>query len=229
MPAEGPWPAPVSCPAGRHRRWGTNKNDAQKAFFLFAFSKTFTQHYESRTTAYIRDYLPSVEQITAAEGLSVSNAINYVYSKTNLDAPDHRLFGNNIELALSLVQRRTGASVHYADNAPEIDHIFPRSVLAEKGFDPSEIEDIGNNWILPRGINRNKSAKHPKELLKPVDDQALAAALINRASLDYRSFSSFVRDRREALVDRLRQITQLREPDFDILYEEEEEEQEVVQ
>ena len=191
-----------------------SKADARKTFFLFAFSKTFTQHYESRTAAYIRDYLPAPEEIANGEGLSFAGAAEYVSRKANFTAPDHRLFGNNVELALSLIQNRTGAKVHYTDNLPEIDHIFPRSVLAKKGVDPIEIEDLGNKWLLPRGRNRNKSAKHPKDFLKDVNDRVLQTAHISREALDYRSFSKFVRDRREALVARIQQHARLTEADF---------------
>lgn len=207
--------------APKHRFSETAKENARKAFFLFAFSKIFTQHYESRTAAFIRDHLPSAEQISKGEGLTFADAAQYVYWKTNLAAPDHRLFGNNTELLLSLVQNRTGGKVHYPDNVPEIDHIFPRSVLAEKGVDQQDIEDIGNKWILPRERNRNKSATHPKSFVQPVADEVLKAAYISRDSLDYRTFSKFVRHRRDALVRRAQQLSRLNPADFASLEEKE--------
>jgi hypothetical protein len=98
-------------------------------------------------------------------------------------------------------------------------------VLAEKDVDILEIEDIGNKWILPRGMNRNKSAKHPKEFLRDVSQSILKTANIDLKDLDYRTFAKFIRERREALVARAQQLTRLTPADFDVLRQYEEEEQ----
>jgi hypothetical protein len=144
------------------------KADARRALFLFAFAKTFTQHSESRTGAFVRDYLPTPEEISLGSPFSFDAAAKYVAGRTNFDVADGRLFQNNPELALALIQRRTGGKIQLSANMPETDHIFPRAVLNEKDFDPEEIDDLGNLWILPRGINRNKSAKHPRDFLSDV-------------------------------------------------------------
>lgn len=196
-----------------------SRTDARRAVFLFGFAKTFTQYSESRTGAFIRDYLPSPSEIADGAAFSFKRAVEYVHWKGAFDSPDARLFSNNVELALALIQRRSGGKIKLSTNQPEIDHIFPRSALAEKGFDPQEINDMGNLWILPRGVNRNKSAKHPSEFLKDVDDSALHAALINRDDLDYRSFRSFVRQRREQIAEKLREITGLAPTSFIFLAE----------
>ncbi len=195
------------------------KADARRPLFLLAFAKAFTQHAESRTGAFVRDYMPSSTEISRGAPFSLRRAAEYVAWKANFDSPDDRLFGNNVELALSLIQRRTGGRIQLATNQPEIDHMFPRSVLEEKGFDPQEIHDFGNFWILPRGVNRNKSAKHPRDFLSGVDDATLKAAMIDRSALDYRSFRSFVRQRRERLTEELREITGLSLKEFAFLQE----------
>ena len=200
-----------------------SRSDARSAIFLFGFAKTFTQHSESRTAAFIRDSLPSEEEIANGAPFLFKQAAEYVYWKGNFDSPDARLFGNNAELALALLQRRSGGRIQLSSNLPELDHIFPRSALVEKEFDSQEINDIGNLWILPRGLNRNKSAKHPSAFLKDVDDGVLQAALIDRTLLDYRSFRPFVRGRRERLTEKLREITGLVPESFTFLTEEVEE------
>ena len=146
----------------------------------------------------------------------------YVARRTNFDVADDRLFQNNHELALALIQRRTGGKIQLSANLPETDHIFPRSVLSEKGFDLPEINDLGNLWILPRGINRNKSAKHPREFLSDVDDTALQVAMIDRQLLDYRSYRTFVRQRRDKMTEKSREITGLTNESFAFLSEEDE-------
>ncbi len=185
------------------------KADARRALFLFAFAKTFTQHSESRTGAFVRDFLPAPEDIVKGDPFPFKGAVEYVSWRTNFDLADDRLFGNNVDLALALIQRRTGGKIQLSANLPEIDHIFPRSWLEEKGIEPQEIHDLGNLWILPRGVNRNKSAKHPRDFLSDVDDTTLQTAMIDRSLLDYRSYHTFIRTRRSKMVEKLREITGL--------------------
>ena len=47
------------------------------------------------------------------------------------------------------------------NNAPEMDHIFPRSVLREKGVDLTRIDHFANFWLLGQGQTINKSNNHP--------------------------------------------------------------------
>jgi hypothetical protein len=185
------------------------KADARRALFLFAFAKTFTQHSESRTGAFIRDYLPTPKDISNGSPFPFDGSAEYVAWRTNFDLKDDRLFGNNVDLALALIQRRNGGRIQLSTNLPEIDHIFPRSVLEEKGIEPQEIHDLGNLWILPRGVNRNKSAKHPNDFLRDVDGSALNTAMIDRKLLDYRSYRTFIRTRRSKMAEKLREITGL--------------------
>ncbi|MGA2841719.1 MAG: DUF262 domain-containing protein [Steroidobacteraceae bacterium] len=193
------------------------KADARRALFLFAFAKTFTQHSESRTGAFVRDYLPAPKDIAQGSPLPFNGAAEYVSWRANFDLAEDRLFGNNVDLALALIQRRTGGRIQLSENLPEIDHIFPRSVLEEKGIEPQEIHDLGNLWILPRGMNRNKSAKHPHEYLSDVDDTALRTAMIDRNLLDYRSYRTFIRNRRSKMAEKLREITGLTAQSFAFL------------
>jgi hypothetical protein len=197
-----------------------SKTDARRALFLFAFAKTFTQHSESRTGAFIRDYLPVPEEIAGGASFTFENAAEYVSRRTNFDLNTERLFANNVDLALTLVQRRNGGKIQLATNLPEIDHIFPRSVLQDKEFEPQDVEDLGNLWILPRGLNRNKSAKHPRDFLEDVDDSVLRTAMIDRDLLDYRSYRTFIKTRRANLAKKLRELTDLSEKSLAFLDEE---------
>jgi Protein of unknown function (DUF1524) len=185
------------------------KGDARRALLLFAFAKTFTHYIESRTGAFIRDYLPTQADIAAGSGFPFEGAVEYVYWRASFDVTDDRLFDSNVDLALALIQRRSGGKIQLSANLPEIDHIFPRAELEEKGFERQEIDDLGNLWILPRGINRNKSAKHPHDYLRDVDDATLRTALIDRNLLDYRSYRKFVRERRAKMIEKLRELTGL--------------------
>ena len=68
-----------------------NKADARRAIFLFAFAKTFTQHSESRTGAFVRDYLPSQAEIANGASFSIKRAAEYVYWKGNFAGGGHAI------------------------------------------------------------------------------------------------------------------------------------------
>lgn len=198
--------------------------NAKRSVLLFALARSFGQHTESRTRAFIKDHLPSDSEIGAGARFPYTEAIKFVAWKSGFYEPDSRLFENNIDLSLSLLQRRSGGKIYAATNLPEIDHIFPKSVLFDKDFESQEVNSIGNYWFLPRGINRNKSAKHPKDFLADVDDATLAAALIDRSMLNYNLFKKFVRQRRDKIADALRTATGIKVADFSVVRDDEEEE-----
>jgi len=198
----------------------SERADVRKALFLFAFSRALSQHSDSRPQAFIRDHLPTATEIAAGARFSFAEAVKFVSWKSGIDDADIHLFGNNIDLALSLIQRRTGGKVFSDSNRPEIDHIFPKSELFEKGHDAQEVNSLGNFWILPRNMNRNKSAAHPKEYLKDVPDATLASALIDRIQLDYKMFKRFNQGRRDKMVAALQQLTGIVSADFAVVREE---------
>ena len=143
----------------------SSEANAKSAFFLFAFSKVFTQHVDSRTGSFIRQHFPAPDQIHSGVPLSLEQAITYTYWKTSFGHANAQLFSNNRELALSLLQNRGGGKVYFASNKPEIDHIFPRSTLSEKGVDLQIIDSIGNLWILPqKSIEIKVTSRHARSL-----------------------------------------------------------------
>lgn len=185
------------------------KLDASKALYLFAFSKVFTQHSESRTGSFIKDANPSSEEIKAGAPFPYKQALQFVHYRTNFDTASDRLFANNPDFALALVQERSDGKIKHLGNLPEIDHIFPQAILYDKGFEQHEVNDLGNLWILPRNLNRNKSAKHPKEYLSKVEKGFLKTACIDSAKLDLRTYRAFVANRRSALTKKLRVLTDI--------------------
>lgn len=196
-----------------------DSSQAVKSLYIFAFSKVFTQHSESRTGAFIRDFLPSASEIRSGAPFPYPSSLSFVNLRTNLGPGEDRLFANNPELALVMVQRKSGAKVKYAGNNPEIDHIFPQATLFEQKFAGHEINDIGNLWILPRTLNRNKSAKHPKIFLTGADRPYLTNACIDPNKLDFRAYRSFIASRRDCLTKKLRSLTLITSADLVLLDE----------
>jgi hypothetical protein len=110
----------------------------------------------------------------------------------------------NVSLALHLVQGLSGSAVKYDDNLPEVDHIFPRATLRERGLDESAINHFANFWILARGKNRNKSDKPPADYFADVPDIEMNRALIDRHMLDFERYNEFVASRSAKIVELVR-------------------------
>lgn len=120
----------------------------------------------------------------------------------------------NESLTLHLVQGLDGKKMQYSRNAPEVDHIFPRAELRKKDYPTEEINHFADFWILAMGKNRNKSDRHPKEYFKDVPAYQLKAALIDPSMFDYRRFTTFLKERRGAILKRLEDKLELTDADF---------------
>jgi hypothetical protein len=92
--------------AEKHRFRKQTMDAARKSLFLFAFTKVFGQYAESRTGAFIRDYLSDADTIHEGAPFPYDKAILFVYEKTNFDMPDDTFFGNNPELALASTEEK---------------------------------------------------------------------------------------------------------------------------
>lgn len=126
---------------------------------------------------------------------------------------------------MHLLQGKHGTKVKYERNAPEIDHIFPQSVLKEKEYDWGIINAYGNFWILSKTKNQNKSNKHPKAYFEDVDDSILEKALIERDMLDYRQFNTFVKERENKILEKIKKSIGIKdnEMDYSTIWENKEE------
>jgi hypothetical protein len=186
---------------------------AREALYMFAFAKPFSRYADSRLQAFIREDLrPLVKR--ADESFPLESAITRVGYWERLRDFGEDLIQSNPPLALHLVQGLSGAKVQYPRNAPEVDHIFPRSVLREKGYDEAEINHFANLWILAKGKNQNKSKKHPKEYFSDVDDGQLRDAMIDREMLDYRRYTTFLESRKDRILEKVKSKVGFRDSDF---------------
>src|SRR5207302_6095880 len=119
----------------------------RKAFYLFAFAQPFSRYADSRLGRFIREALkPRLDKQNYVFPLRTSvRWVNYWERITEFGV---EVIQRNPLLALHLVQSRTGAKVQYKNNAPEVDHIFPRSGLRKRDVDQADIEHFANLWIL---------------------------------------------------------------------------------
>jgi len=172
--------------------------DLRKAFYLLGFCKPFSRYGESRVGAFIREELRPL----AREGdktFPYEEVFWWINNWEGMNSFEDLLQSNHI-LALHLIQGLTGAAVKYEKNKPEIDHIFPRSILRQKNFDRSIINHFANFWILAKSKNQNKSYKHPADYFRDVADSEMKKALIEREYLDYRRYTTFIDYRTQEMV-----------------------------
>jgi hypothetical protein len=187
----------------------------RKAIYLFGFTFPFSRYADSRLGKFIREELkPLSEQNN--DDFPLEKTVWWVWYWERVMGYGMQLLQRNPSLALHLVQRRSGARVHYDKNAPQMDHIFPSSILHEKGYDEALINHFANFWILAKNKNQNKSNKHPKKYFEDVDDNVLQKAFIDRNLLDYRQYKTFLKVREEKILKHIKSELNLSNADFDL-------------
>ncbi len=180
---------------------------------MFGFTLPFSRYADGRLGAFIRQELKPLSEAHDTI-FPLDNAILWIDYWENISHFNEDLLDRNPILALHLVQRRSGGKAQYKSNSPEIDHIFPRSELRKKRFNPSKIEHFANYWILAKGKNQNKSNTHPKKYFRDVSASDLKRALIQRNMLDYGKYSAFLRMRSKAILKIVGSALSLSENDF---------------
>jgi len=184
----------------RHEVPNDQVANLRTAVYLFGLAKPFSRYGESRVGNFVRE-----ASELCADGnhtFPLELAIRRVREWERVESIEDLAESNHL-LALHLVQGLSGARVQYSRNAPEVDHIFPRSELRKRKYDEEDINDLANFWILAKGKNGNKSNRKPKDYFADVNKTSLNKALIDPGLLDYRSFRRFIRERREAMLERL--------------------------
>jgi hypothetical protein len=188
----------------------------RKAVYLLGFAKPFSRYGESRVGNFVRE-ASAHYSVCKADGTGRTFPLDLLIRRIRdwerIRSIEDLAEANHL-LTLHLIQGLSGSKMQYSKNAPEVDHIFPRSVLRDKGFDEDDINDLANFWILAQNKNRNKSNRAPKHYFADVSKTALKKALIDPDLLEYRKFRRFVRERREAMLDALEAHLDLTDPDL---------------
>lgn len=186
----------------KHEVPNTQLENVRRSLYLFAFAKTFSRYGDSRISKFIRLHVrPALEE--EGRPFPFEGARKFVKASDRIGTFDFNLLERNHLLTLHLVQGLSGSKPQYSNNAPETDHIFPKSELFERGYDEIDVHTVANYWILAKGKNRNKSAQHPKKYFEGVGDGVMESALIDRELLDYRKYKKFLRLRQQALLEKV--------------------------
>lgn len=186
----------------------------RKSLYVFAFARPFSRYADSRLWKFIRRELQPLAE-KKVHRFPLERSIWWVKYWESISGFDELLLRSNVPLTLHVLQNLSTNRAHYDRNAGQIDHIFPRSVLREKGFEESEINHFGNFWILAAGKNQNKSDKHPADFFADVSDKEMARAIIDRDMLDYRRFSTFLKDRSARIIETVKKHLEFSDSDFD--------------
>lgn len=188
---------------------------ARKAIYLFGFTSPFSRYADSRLAKFIRQELKPLSD-KKDDTFPLEKSTWWIWYWENIKGYSPQLLNGNPSLVLHLVQRRSGAKVHYDKNSPQIDHIFPSSILRRQGYDESTINQFANYWILAKNKNQNKSNKPPKRYFEDVSDDVLQRAYIDRELLDYRHFKTFLKDRQEKILSHVKKELKLSDSDIEV-------------
>ncbi len=186
----------------------------RKAFFYFCFAGPFSRYADSRLGKFIREELkPRIQR--QENTFPLNDAVKWVHYWEGYSTFDERLVQKNYRMALHLIQQDSGDEKKYKLNSREIDHIFPRATLLEKGYDESKINHFANLWIMEKGKNVKKSKKHPRDYFESYSDKELKKALIDRDMLEYRKFRRFLNERQNKIVECLKKKIGYSDSDFE--------------
>jgi hypothetical protein len=193
----------------------TGQIDAfRKALYLFAFARPFSRYADSRLWKFIRQELRPLA-VNKDHHFPLDRAVAWVTYWESITNFNERLLQANVPLTLHVIQNLSSDKSKFPRNAGQIDHIFPRAELRKKQqFAESEINHFGNFWILAKGKNQNKSDKHPAQFFVDVSDSEMRRAMIDRDMLDYRRFSTFLKDRSERMVETVKKRLDFSDADF---------------
>ena len=196
-------------------------SNLRKALYLFAFTSPFSRYAESHLSKLIREYLKPLSGRTDKK-FTFRNCYMKLLEWDYVDVLkyDANLLQKNPSLTLHLIQRRSGVNVHYEKNAPQLDHIFPKSLLEKEGYKENEINCFANYWILSKNKNQNKSNKHPKQFFEDVPDSELQRVYINRELLDFEHYKEFLKIRESNILEHIKKELDFKDdidfPNFDI-------------
>jgi len=149
----------------RHEVPNDQADRLRSAVYLFGLARPFSRYGESRVGNFVRTALDARDADDHTFPLEV--AVQRVRDWEKIESVEGLSEANHL-LTLHLIQGLSGARVQYSRNAPEVDHIFPRSELRKRGQGEDHINDLANFWILAQGKNRNKSNRPPKEYFADV-------------------------------------------------------------
>ena len=189
--------------------------NVRKAVYLFGFTSPFSRYADSRIGTLIKNVLRPAPGYSV-EKFYLTYCMTWIKYWEKITGFGPQLLQNNPSLALHLIQRLTGGKIHYDKNSPQIDHIFPASVLRSMGYDESIINHFANFWILAKNKNQNKSAMEPRAYFTGVDDSILSEAYIDRSLLSYSKFNEFIAKREKAILDHVRKELKITDADFTV-------------
>ena len=198
----------------KHQIPNTQISNVRKALYLFGFARPFSRYADSRIAKFIKRELRPDDTGKKVEAFPLGGAISRIRYWEDISSVGVKLLQANTTLTMYVVQELAGAKIHYPPNVRELDHIFPRSVLREKGYEEAEINHFANFWILAKGKNQNKSAQHPAKYFRDVDEKELDRALIDRDLLDYRQFRSFLSERTKLILKKVKERLDISDADF---------------
>ncbi len=206
------------CPGHKLPRSG--RDELTKALFVLAQTRTASRYIDSRVTKHVNEILKNFDYEAERLAFPFEETVRWVANIESIEKIDPGYLQYNYRLALALIQNLDPSEPLDGENKLEMDHIYPRAILDGKNVDWYTRESIGNYWLLPRTLNRNKSKLPPKKFLTAqlangkVTKGQLNAACIKLDALHGNGHTNFISNREEALVKKYLMVTGLKQSDF---------------
>jgi hypothetical protein len=183
----------------------------RKSLYLFGFTKALNRYGDYRVSKFSYS---EMEKNSNKKIFPLRGTVKWLKTWEGFDNFNSEVIQINPLLALNLLQGYRGGRKHYEANKLEIDHIFPRSKLRTKRYEPYEVNHFANLWLLPSYKNKNKSNKDPEIFFADVNKDDLSRAKIDRHMLKYRKYRKFLELRRDGIVEYVKRMLKYSDDDF---------------
>ncbi len=188
-------------------------DNVRKAVYLFGFTAPFSRYADSRLGRFIREELKPLVTKGNYE-FPLQDAVDWVDYWEDIGEYGSQMLQKNARLTHHLVQGRSGVKARHKRYTPELDHIFPRSILRKKGFDASEINHFANFWILGSFKNQKKSNKDPRGYFEGIPKPVRRRAFIDLELLDYSTYKKFLKKREKLILKAIKKKLSLSKNDY---------------
>ena len=188
------------------------RRDLKNALYLSLMTSVFSRWGDSRIDAVIREvfYEPNDRLLGT---FPLTDFRSFVQRREGRDRIDNWLLQQNIALLLNILEGGTVLPVGQRSKRPEVDHIFPRSKLAQAGYSSDEINDFANFRLVASLDNNWKSNTDPQ----PYFDANPGVAeqyLIPIDLLEYEKYREFLLVRRNRIWNRIKEFLGLTEDEM---------------
>ena len=197
---------------GQKLRGESLRRDLKNALYLALMTSVYGRSVDSRIDTTTRQVLGRpYERLNGA--FPLTDFRTFVGHRTGRDRIDDWLLQRNVSLLMNMIEGGTLLPQGTRRHRPEVDHIFPRSKLAQAGYPAEEINHFANFRLISKYDNIWKSNMDPGPYFEAHPGVA-EQYLIPVEYLDYDQYPQFLLLRRKKIWDRVQEFLGLTEEEM---------------